>query len=157
MRITHLYLITTLSHCVAFAPPARKLSSPFHVESSTRLAAKSDMPTPLATDGDWSAYLDEETTGYGELVWGDVLLCILVCCVSDLQIHSFYCCVEYFHHHLSINIFLLFVCVVRCILVRVLTKCHLVISTLLSTSSILFQWSNRWKHMGETHPNISRR
>ena len=42
---------------------------PAAIQSSTCLAAKNDMPTPLATDGDWSAYLDEETTGYGEF-WG---------------------------------------------------------------------------------------
>jgi hypothetical protein len=53
--------IITLAPCIAFAPPNN--IAPI---TSSCLAAKNDMPTPLATDGDWSAYLDEETTGYGE-------------------------------------------------------------------------------------------
>ncbi|KAL7522660.1 hypothetical protein ACHAWX_007602 [Stephanocyclus meneghinianus] len=73
MRPISLTLLGVLhSPSCAFAPPknavCKSSPSPFLVgklvESSTRLAAKNDVPTPLATEGDWSAYLDEETTGY---------------------------------------------------------------------------------------------
>ena len=52
---------------MAFAPSGNKIKpSPILLKTTTCLAAtNNDMPTPLATDGDWSAYLDEETTGYG--------------------------------------------------------------------------------------------
>ena len=46
------------------------------------------MPTPLATDGDWSAYLDEETTGYSEFCVG---LCDDVIYVAHLLQAATFC------------------------------------------------------------------
>ena len=67
MRISLALLI--ISRSAAFAPSGNKIiPSPILSETTSCLAAtNNDMPTPLATDGDWSAYLDEETTGYGAL------------------------------------------------------------------------------------------
>eukprot|EP00804_Cyclotella_cryptica_P006746 CCRYP_015711-RA/>CCRYP_015711-RA protein AED:0.05 eAED:0.05 QI:335/1/1/1/0.5/0.33/3/4488/602 len=77
MRTISLTILGILhSPSCAFAPPNRAVCnaspSPFlvskNIDSSTRssirLAAKNDFPTPLATEGDWSAYLDEDTTGF---------------------------------------------------------------------------------------------
>ena len=66
------------SPSLAFAPPANSLRTlPQYCPSTTSSTLLHSSPEPLATEGDWSAYLDSETTGYvyyfnnvtGESAW----------------------------------------------------------------------------------------
>ena len=87
-KMKSLVLLITISSCIickwsvvnGFAPPPSFLSSvssTTHNKNNIICTRLQSTPEPLATEGDWSAYLDTDTTGYvyyfnsvtGESVW----------------------------------------------------------------------------------------